>query len=321
MILLFDYIKEKRSIIAVNLFVFAVFSLSFYLYRLPLVAVLYPYIICLVIQFVFAVIGFAKFKKRHEELELIKQNIGILNDIEYKANSALEQDLINITKELIKHKRSVQDDFNLRLKDTIQYYTVWVHQIKTPIASMRLLLQNEDSALSRKISTDLSKIERYVQMVMAYLRINSDNTDYLFATCSLDDIIRQAVKSFSTEFIEKKIELIYKPINETAVIDEKWFLFLLEQIISNSLKYTQKGYIKIYLNSEGFLCVEDSGIGIAAQDLPRIFENGYTGNIGRIYKKSTGIGLYLCKCVCDKLNLSITAVSEVEEGTTIKIGF
>ncbi len=319
--LVFDYIKEKRAIIAVNLFLLTVFSLSFYLYRLPLVAVLYPYIICFIIQLICAAIGFRHFNKKRKELRQIKQNIEVLNDISYKPNSALEQDLIDIAKELIKHNRNTQDDFSLRLKDTIQYYTVWVHQIKTPIASMRLLLQNEDSALSRKISTDLSKIERYVQMVMAYLRINSDNTDYLFAPCSLDDIIKQAVKSFSTEFIEKKIELIYKPINKTAVIDEKWFLFLLEQIISNALKYTQKGYIKIYLNSEGFLCIEDSGIGIAAQDLPRIFENGYTGNIGRIYKKSTGIGLYLCKSVCDKLNLSITAVSKVEKGTTIKIGF
>ncbi len=319
--LVFDYIKEKRAIIAVNLFLLTVFSLSFYLYRLPLVAVLYPYIICLIIQLICAAIGFRHFSRKHKELELIKQNIEVLNDISYKPNCALEQGLIDIARELIKHNRNTQDDFNLRLKDTIQYYTVWVHQIKTPIASMRLLLQNEDSALSRKISTDLSKIERYVQMVMAYLRINSDNTDYLFAPCSLDDIIKQAVKSFSTEFIEKKIELIYEPVNETAIIDEKWFLFLLEQVISNALKYTQKGYIKIYLNSEGFLCVEDSGIGIAAQDLPRIFENGYTGNIGRIYKKSTGIGLYLCKSVCDKLNLSITAVSEVEKGTTIKIGF
>ncbi len=319
--LFFNYIKEKYVIIAVNLLIFIFFSFSFYLYRLPLVAVLYPYVICFLVQLVFAGVGFAHYKKRHEELELLKKNIDLLTDLTFKSNSCIEQDFIEILNVLIKHQRNVQDDFNLRLKDTIQYYTVWVHQIKTPIASMRLLLQNEDSALSRKLSTDLSKIERYVQMVMAYLRINSDNTDYLFAPCNLDSMIKQAVKSFSTEFIEKKIELIYKPIDEDVIIDEKWFLFLIEQIISNSLKYTHKGYIKIYLNSEGVLCVEDSGIGIAAQDLPRIFENGYTGNIGRIYKKSSGIGLYLCKTVCDKLNLSISAVSEPEKGTTIKIAF
>ncbi len=321
MSLFINFIKEKRSIVAVNLLIAIFFSISFYLYRLPLTAVFYPFIVCFFIQLVFAAISFRHYKQRHDELVLTKQNIDILTELSIKSCSYKEQSFINIINTLIKQKSNAHDDFNSRLKDTIQYYTVWVHQIKTPIASMRLLLQNEDSALSRKLSTDLSKIERYVQMVMVYLRINSDNTDYLFVSCSLDNLIKQAVKSFSTEFIEKKLELIYEPLDKEVVIDEKWFLFLLEQIISNALKYTQKGYIKIYLSSEGSLCIEDSGIGITAQDLPRIFENGYTGNIGRIYKKSSGIGLYLCKTVCDKLNLSITAASEPGKGTTIKIAF
>ncbi len=320
--LIFDYLKEKRFVLASGFCMFSFFSLSFYLYRLPLAAVFYPYMVCIIAFAIFGIFDFRQFTKKHGELQLLKQNIDIINDVSnmsHVSDTLFEKDYIEIVNTLVNQRRQVQDEFSGKYNDMTQYYTVWIHQIKTPIACMRLMLQNEDSSASRKLTAELSKIEHYVQMVMVYLRISSDSTDYVFAQHSLDELIKKAVKSFSTEFIEKKISLKYTQITQKVTTDEKWFLFLLEQIISNALKYTRKGSVEIYLNSEGFLCIEDSGMGIAPEDLPRIFENGYTGNIGRIDKKSSGIGLYLCKTVCDKLDIPISAHSALEKGTTIKL--
>ncbi len=321
MSLIFAYLKEKRFVFAGSFSTYAFFTVSFYLYRLPLAAVLYPYLVCVAVGLVLAVFDFRRFENRHRELERLKQNIEITNELAFEPGTLIEKDCLEIMGGLLKQRRQMQDDFSAQYKDMTQYYTVWVHQIKTPIAAMRLMLQNEDSSLCRKLSTDLFRIERYVQMVMVYLRAHADSTDYLFTKCNLDAMIKQAVKSFSTEFIEKKIALQYRPIEQNVMTDEKWFLFLLEQIISNALKYTQKGSIQIYQNEAGVLCIEDSGMGIAAEDLPRIFENGYTGTIGRIDKKSSGIGLYLCKTVCDRLNIQLSAESTVGRGTTMKLNY
>ncbi len=313
------YLKEKRFVAAASFCMFAFFALSFYLYRLPLAAVFYPYAVCVAAGIVLAGLDFRRFVKKHQQLELLRQNIEITNDISYTPATLCEQDCIEIIQTLVDQRRQMQHQFNNKYNDMTQYYTVWIHQIKTPIACIRLLLQNQDNSMARKLNAELFKIEHYVQMVMVYLRIKSDSTDYLFAQHSLDGLIKQAVKSFSTEFIEKKISLQYMPIEQLVTTDEKWFVFLLEQIISNALKYTQAGCIKIYLTDEGDLCIEDSGMGIAAEDLPRIFENGYTGTIGRIDKKSSGIGLYLCQTICEKLDVGISAQSALKKGTLIKL--
>ena len=155
-------------------------------------------------------------------------------------------------------------------------------------------------------------------MVLCYLRLDSDSTDYLIRRCDLDDIVRQAVRKYSAQFIRKKIQLDYEPLEYSVLTDEKWLLFVIEQVISNSLKYTRSGTVRIYLDGED-LCVRDTGIGIAREDLPRVFEKGYTGCNGRTDKKASGIGLYLCRRICIALGHSITARSD-ETGTEIRIG-
>ena len=226
------------------------------------------------------------------------------------------EELENIIEEQSKKIKSLQFNEN-ELKDT---YTTWVHQIKTPIASMKLSLQNEDSELSRKMQSELSRIDQYVEMVLAVVRMQSNTTDFVFKEVSLDSIISQAVKRFSTEFISKKIKLEYSPLEKTILTDEKWFLFVLEQILSNSLKYTKHGSIKIYMHDNS-LCIEDTGIGISADELPRIFQKGYTGTIGRLDKKASGIGLYICKKICDSLNHDLSVKSTVDVGTIVRILF
>ena len=184
---------------------------------------------------------------------------------------------------------------------------------------MRLTLQNEDTPLTRKLTNDLYRIEQYVEMVLTFLRLNSDSTDYVFKEYDLDNIVKSAVKKFSSEFIGRKLRLIYDPLNTSVITDEKWLSFVIEQVLSNALKYTPSGSITISLVGEKTLRIEDTGIGIAPSDLPRIFENGYTGFNGRTDKKASGIGLYLCRRVCNNLGHTITANSTVDVGTAIDI--
>lgn len=141
---------------------------------------------------------------------------------------------------------------NTRYNDMVDYYTVWAHQIKTPISSMRLTLQSDDSELSRKLSGELFRIEQYVEMVLAFLRLGSDSTDYVFKEYDLDSIIKSCVKKFSSEFIGRKIRLEYKPVGIKIVTDEKWLSFVIEQLLSNALKYTENGSVKIYINRKIF---------------------------------------------------------------------
>ena len=185
---------------------------------------------------------------------------------------------------------------------------------------MRLHLQNEDSTLARKLSADLHRIEQYVEMVLTFLRLNSESTDYVIKEYDLDRIVKQAVKKFSSEFIGRKLSLVYEPLNTTVITDEKWLGFVIEQVLSNALKYSSAGSITITLENKKTLRIRDTGIGIAPEDLPRIFENGFTGYNGRSDKKASGIGLYLSKRICTNLGHTITARSIVDVGTIIDIG-
>lgn len=184
---------------------------------------------------------------------------------------------------------------------------------------MGLTLQNQDTALSRQLMGQLTRISQYADMALAYLRLDSEHTDYVIRSCDLDAVIREAVKKFSGEFIRRGIHLEYKGVNQKVITDEKWLEFVLEQLISNALKYTPAGSVAIYQEPGPTLCVADTGIGIAPEDLPRIFENGYTGINGRRDKRASGIGLYLCRRVCQNLGHEISAESTPGKGTTIRL--
>lgn len=184
---------------------------------------------------------------------------------------------------------------------------------------MRLTLQNEDTTFSRKLRGDLFRVEQYVEMVLMFLRLDSPSHDYVIKEYQIDPLIRQAVKKYAWEFIGRKLKLEYEQLDITAITDEKWLAFVVEQVLSNALKYTPAGSISIYMEKPKTLCIKDTGMGIAPEDLPRIFEKGYTGYHGRADKKASGIGLYLCKCICRDLGHSISAESEPDKGTTIRI--
>lgn len=312
------YLKERWKRLSMLLLFVCIFAVSFWFYRLPVRAVMYPCALCLLFGAVFVVYDMTKAYRRHKFFEeLHRRNtelISALPEPEGIVDSDYQQ-LISVLKEKIAEITAQTDS---RIRDTVDYYTIWAHQIKTPIAAMRLTLQKEDVPEARRLASELSRIEQYVEMVLVFVRLGSDYSDYVFARQDIDEIIRSSVKKFASEFIDRRIRLEYDSVDIQAVTDEKWFAFVVEQLLSNALKYTREGSIKIY--SEGkVLCIKDTGIGIAPEDLPRVFDKGYTGCNGRTDRRASGLGLYLCRRICQNLGIDISISSTVGEGTTVRL--
>lgn len=317
--LFLKYMKQRWRAIAVAAIFSLIFVASFALYHLPIKAVVYPVALCVVLGLILMFVDFQRVKQKHQVLKSVQGMTDVIAGAFPRMEGIEDEDYQKIIHLISAEHNDYSADTTRRYSEMIDYYTVWAHQIKTPIASMRLQLQNEDSALSRKLSADLFRVEQYVEMVLMFLRLDSESTDYVIKEYDLDMIIKQAVKKFASEFIGRKLSLVYEPTNTTVITDEKWLSFVIEQVLSNALKYTHSGSIFITLESDKKLKIRDTGIGIAPEDLPRIFENGYTGYNGRRDKKASGIGLYLCKRICNNLGHGITAESIVDEGTTICI--
>lgn len=305
-----DYLKSRLKVLVLLVVVEGIFVSSYFLFDLPAVTVLYPLVLSSVAILIAGVVDFLIVYNKHSRLKR--------NDLP-QASDPLEKDyreIINKLKEEQEYSRQkTTSDFN----NMVEYYTVWAHQIKTPIASMRLQIQSVDSDLARRLDGDLNRIEAYVEMVLTFLRLDSDSTDYVIRKIDLDAVIKPAIRKFARDFISKKLTMDFKPTEYKVLSDDKWLSFVIEQVLSNAVKYTKKGGIKVYMDEPGILCIEDTGIGISAEDLPRIFENGYTGFNGREDKRASGIGLYLCKRICDNLGHKIYAESEPGVGTKIRI--
>lgn len=314
------YLRQHRRVILLAATCCLIFLITFLLYHLPAAAVLYPSLLCFLLGLTYLFVDFQRARRQHETLSTIRSMTEIIAGELPPAEDIRDDDYLQIIRSLCEEQREFQTATNRRYIDMIDYYTIWAHQIKTPIASMRLTLQNEDSALSRKLSSDLLRIEQYVEMVLTFLRLDADSTDYVIRECDLDSIVHQAVKKFAGEFISRKLRLVYEPVHTHVITDEKWLSFVIEQVLSNALKYTPSGSISITLEAPKTLCIRDTGIGIAPEDLPRIFEKGYTGYNGRSHRKASGIGLYLCRRICTNLGHTISAQSEPGEGTLIRIG-
>ncbi len=302
------YLRSRLKLIAFCILIVGVFSAAYLLFDMPGIVVAYPLILSLLIGIVAAAIDYIDYRKRH--MMLIREELPAPSD---QPEEDYQRIIAKLREEAKRSAAHAAEEYN----NMIDYYTVWAHQIKTPIAAMRLKLQSEDTETARKLTSDLNRIEEYVEMVLTFLRLDSDSTDYLIREYDLDDIIRAAVRKFSREFIIKKLTLDYQPVNYNVLTDEKWLTFVIEQVISNAVKYTSDGGVRIRMDERGILCIMDTGIGISAEDLPRIFENGYTGFNGREDKRASGIGLYLCKRIMNNLGHTINAESQPGRGTTI----
>ena len=221
--------------------------------------------------------------------------------------------------EMDKKNRAIEE--REKLNDLMDYYTLWAHQIKTPIAASSLLVgEIEDKKVKNQLEQELFKIESYVNIVLQYLRLESFHEDLVLKKENLEDLVKEIVKKYAIFFIQKGLSLNLHDLGRTIITDRKWFVVILEQVLSNSLKYTSQGGIEIYFQ-EDTLYIKDSGLGIQDADLLRVFERGFSGYNGRLTQQSSGLGLYLSKKIADELGHQISIASQVGQGTTVMISF
>lgn len=310
-----NYLKERIFYAILLALIFIIFACVYFAYHIKQEAYLYAlYLTCFVIV-IFTIIDFYHYYQKHLELSRLHQSISYTHHLP-SSSTFHEKEYQALITELKKAHNENSLHYEQAIDDLENYFTVWAHQMKLPIASMKLLLETENTPDKKLLKSELLRINQYTDMILAYLRLTSQDTDYVFTKVPLDPLIRQTIRKFSTEFILKNINMDFEETNMIVLIDEKWLAFVLEQLLSNALKYTQQGSIHIY-GKDFTLFIEDTGIGIESYDLPRIFEKGFTGINGRIDKKASGLGLYLCKTILDKLSCSIEIQSQVNQGTKV----
>ena len=317
--MLLAYLKRQYKLLLLLAGAVCIFAEVFALYDLPLEAVVYAGGLCLALGLVLFAVGYSRFLRRHRELQQLLRLAGEKVLPLPPARGLLEEDYQALLRAVCQDRARLAAENENRLRELTDYYSLWAHQIKTPIAAMDLLLQEDESPRRGELETELLKIRQYVEMVLSYLRLDSDSTDYVLREYPLDDILRQAVRKFAKMFILKKITLDFRETGKTVLTDEKWLLFVVEQVLSNALKYTPAGgTIRIY-GDGATVVIADNGIGIREEDQARVFEKGFTGYNGRADKKSTGIGLYLCRQVMDRLNHDISLTSRPGQGTLVRL--
>ena len=315
-----SYLKKNIKVYILFIVFIFIFFIMFYLYNLPLEALIYTGSFCFLAALVASFSDFVNYRESYKKLNFLEQNI--LNDLEDLPKSLdIRIDYYHkIIEKLYEELEKLTQENRQKNTDMVDYYSMWVHQIKTPIAAMNFLLDNEE--VDQKIlQQELFKIERYVEMVLTYIRLDSISSDYVITKINLDEVVKDSVKKYATIFINKKIKLNYVSHETMVISDKKWLSFAFEQILGNSVKYSSAGGEITIETCENKLIIEDKGIGIKEEDLPRIFEKGFTGFNGRYEKKSSGLGLYLCKKTLDKLGHHIEISSKVGEGTRIEITF
>lgn len=317
-----SYLKKNFKWFFLHIISGGIFFIIFFLYNAPEEPVKYAFILCVFAVLMFTVIDFLKYNKKYKKLKELNANVEITIKADVTSEDCIESFYQEMLEKLYDARKKIESDSSIQKKEMLDYYSLWVHQIKTPIAAMRILLQAEqDISFEKKsgLEMELFKIEQYVEMVLSYIRMGDMASDLKLQWYAIDDIVKTAIRKYAKLFILKKISLHYETIENKVLTDEKWLGFVIEQLLSNALKYTNEGAISIYMDAEkeNVLVIEDTGIGILKEDLPRVFEKGFTGYNGRTDKKSTGIGLYLCKNIVDKLNHRIYISSEVSKGTKI----
>ena len=315
--LLLLYLRTKLRLLSM-LSVFALLFLSVLtLYHLPAEAVGYAVLLCLAVGALFAGVDFYRFVRRYRavrEAAALRLTGCALPSTDDPIEAAY-QELVDA----VAADRTAL--FNQAARDRAaarDYYTLWAHQIKTPIAAMRLILQ-DDAPDRAELQAQLFRVEQYVEMVLAFSRMGADSTDFLFRSCPLDSIVRQAVRKYAPLFIRKQLALDLHPLPGEVMTDEKWLCFAVEQVLSNAIKYTNKGAITISCETPGVLVIRDTGIGIAPEDLPRVFEPGFTGWNGRLDKRATGVGLYLTRQILTALGHTIAIDSTPGQGTAVTL--
>lgn len=343
------YIKCHMKWLFALLLIGFMMTVVMLLNRIPSKEILYGMLVCLFLWFVIAGVDYYYYRRRYMALAQMKASVSVGLEKLPESRNPIEQQYQELLQQLYEANRHMENERVNRERELNEYYTMWVHQIKTPIAALKLLLEEQVYCKAEKADDivngenreheeteelveacrqeqlqeqqqELFRIEQYAGMALWYTRLGSDTTDYVFHRVALDEVIRECVRKYARMFIRKKVRLNYEEVNAFVVTDEKWLGFVLEQILSNAIKYTPKGSVSIYMEDEK-LVIADTGIGIRAEDLPRVCEQGYTGYNGHANQHSTGIGLYLCSRILKKMGHEFEITSEEGVGTKVFISF
>ncbi len=312
------FLRSCKRSAAVFLLFTAVFAVVLFLYNAPYEAVLYAALLCAGIGSVLLLYRFLQFRKRMLLYRDVYENLPLMTEELPVPDTPQEQELQRIIAKLQTLNTETVTRLHNAKQDSIDYFTVWAHQIKTPISAMQMLLQSEDTDTNRELLAELFKVEQYAEMALHYLRLDGSTNDLLLREYALDGIIRQAVHRYAPLFVRRRLKLVYESTEATVLTDEKWLLFIIEQLLSNAIKYTSKGTVTIAF-ADGVLTVSDTGMGIPAEDLPRIFEKGYTGLSGHQDRKSTGLGLYLCRKAANQLGHRLSVQSTPGIGSCFSV--
>lgn len=316
------YLKSRVRTVILFAVMLALFTGTIILGGTEPAECIYPAVVCTALFVIVMIAGYFRYSEKFKALKEIENKMRAEPVNFPQASGAVEEEYQKMLGETLEMISRIKKDADSGRADMIDYYTLWVHQIKTPLSALYLMIENSDIPEETALRAELFKIEQYVDMVMQYLRLSSEQTDFVFSEHDLDKIIRETVRKYAVIFINKKISLNYEPREKKILTDEKWLSFVLGQIISNALKYTQEGSISIYVMDEraaAVIVVQDTGIGIRPEDIPRIFDRGYTGYNGRGDKKASGLGLYLCRTVLEKMGDEIKIESGPGKGTKVSI--
>lgn len=311
------YIQQRAAVLVLLAVCVGIFAGIFFLYELPVEAVGYAALLCLVLLLAWGAVDLIRWNRKVRSLEGMQGQAALTLDSlpeGWGRQEALYQELL---RELDSQRRQAESASDQRQREAMDYFTLWVHQIKTPLAAMHLMLR--DDQRDRELAAELFRTEQYVELALTYLRLDSESTDYVIREYPLSDILHQAARKYAPLFIRGRVSLDLRDTELEVLTDEKWLQLVVEQVLSNAVKYAPGGRVMVYTRGE-CLVIEDNGVGICREDLPRVFEKGFTGCNGRLDKRSTGIGLYLCREICRRLGHTITADSEPGRGTRVTIG-
>lgn len=326
-----DFIKEKLPLIILLLVAIATIEIFLMMYEFELFLKIYIPTILLIVCIIGMSTEYFRKKSFYQEtfhyLEELKEKymmaevIQETNFIEGKLLKELLEETNKSMIEKVNEYKYLQEDY----KD---YIELWIHEIKTPIATSKMIIENNKTQITKSIEEELDKIENYIEQALFYARSNTVEKDYCIKECELKEIVNQVIKKNKSRFIQEKIKITLKDLEKTIYTDSKWCIFILNQLIQNSIQYQKIG-IDTEIEIQGkekkdqiILILKDNGIGIKKGEITRVFDKGFTGSNGRkTGKKSTGIGLYLCQKLCDKLGLAIELNSIEEQGTEVKVIF
>ncbi len=324
------FIKDKIFNIGIILFALVTVEIFLIIYNFGTLVKIYTFVSILVAFFLGLLIEFYNKKNYYDELfakldeldkkylivELLKQadfiEANFLKIILQECNKSMLED--------VNYYKHIQDEYK-------EYIELWIHEVKIPIATSKLIIENNRNSITSSIDEEIDKIDEYIEQALFYARSNSVEKDYIIRKINLREVVNTVIKKNKKQFISLKIKLDVKDIKREIYVDSKWVIFILNQIMSNSIKYLDKEEKNITIYSEEnkenvVLYIKDNGLGIKESEVSRVFEKGFTGSNGRKnLKKSTGMGLYLSKKLCDKLGLAVSLTSSEGIGTTVKIIF